>query len=58
MLREETPHLPLVRLAAAPATTWDVIRFPATPVTELLLETTIAAKTRWGTLAELRVEGE
>jgi hypothetical protein len=54
----ETPHLPVVRLAAAPALTWDVLRFPSTTVTELLIETTVTAERRWGSAAEVRVERE
>ncbi|MBT9557071.1 MAG: hypothetical protein IV100_13625 [Myxococcales bacterium] len=57
-LTTETPHLPVVRLAAAPALTWDVLHFPSTTVTELLVETTFTAKRRWGSAAEVRVERE
>ena len=57
-LLTETPHLPVVRLAAAPAVTWDVLRFPSTTVTELLIETTLTAERRWGSAAEVRVERE
>ena len=50
------PHLPLERVAAVPARSWDVLRWQPATVSRLRLICMFDAEEQWGSAAELRVE--
>ena len=55
-LLEQTPYLPLVRLAAAPARTWVELRFPPVRVDAIRLTETGRSTAFWGSAYGIRLE--
>ena len=50
------PHLPLVRMAAAPAASWDVLRVPPRVLKALRLVSTGTSRRSWASVYGLRLE--